>query len=379
VDKPAWRPAGDLIVLSPAKRQFDANSLAKAKRSSVTVRLEEGTLMNLHEDISGADLFAKLNVLDRTGYSAEACYRYAAEINDIRRLKREKNAIVLAHNYQRPEIFEVADFIGDSFELARKSQEVEDADLIVFCGVHFMAETAKVFNPDRTVLLPDMRAGCSLADSITADDLAERRAELLKLYPDLKVVSYVNCTADVKALSDACCTSANAAKVVNAIDSEHILFVPDQNLANFVQTQTAKQIISWDGNCYVHHQITAEEVEKARAAVPGIVVIAHPECRKDVIAIADAVLSTSAMMRYARESPADKFLVVTECGLSDRLLLEIPDKHFYKACKLCRYMKMITLEGVRDSLMHRRYEIVLPDEVREGAKQALERMLELGA
>jgi quinolinate synthase len=335
--------------------------------------------MNMQENLSGADLFAKLNVLDSASYGTAACENYAALINQIRQLKHEKNAIVLAHNYQRPEIFEVADFIGDSFELARKSQEVEDADLIVFCGVHFMAETAKVFNPDRTVLLPDLRAGCSLADSINADDLAERRDELLKLYPDLKIISYVNCTADVKALSDACCTSANAAKVVSAIASDHILFVPDQNLANFVQTQTTKQIISWDGNCYVHHQITAEEVEKARAAVPGIIVIAHPECRKDVIAIADEVLSTSAMMRYAKESPADKFLIVTECGLSDRLLLEIPDKHFYKACKLCRYMKMITLDGVRDSLINRRYEIVLPDDVREGAKHALERMLELGA
>jgi len=335
--------------------------------------------MNLQEAVSGPDLFAKLNVLDRESYTPDACDRYATTINAINRLKRERNAIVLAHNYQRAEIFEVADFIGDSFELARKSQEVKDADLIVFCGVHFMAETAKVFNPERTVLLPDMRAGCSLADSINADDLAERKEELLKLYPDLKVVSYVNCTADVKALSDACCTSANAAKVVNAIESEHILFVPDQNLANYVQTQTPKQIISWDGNCYVHHQITAEEVTKARNAVPGIVVIAHPECRKDVIAIADAVLSTSAMMRYARESPADKFLVVTECGLSDRLLMEIPDKRFYKACKLCRYMKMITLDSVLDALTHRRYEIVLPDDVREGAKHALERMLELGA
>ena len=335
--------------------------------------------MNIQENLSGADLFARLNVLDNASYGAAACADYAVTINEIRRLKHEKSAIVLAHNYQRPEIFEVADFIGDSFELARKSQEVENADLIVFCGVHFMAETAKVFNPDRTVLLPDMRAGCSLADSINADDLAERRDELLKLYPDLKIISYVNCTADVKALSDACCTSANAAKVVNAIASDHILFVPDQNLANFVQTQTTKQIISWDGNCYVHHQITAEEVEKARAAVPGIIVIAHPECRKDVIAIADEVLSTSAMMRYAKESPADKFLIVTECGLSDRLLLEIPDKHFYKACKLCRYMKMITLDGVRDSLINRRYAIVLPDDVREGAKHALERMLELGA
>jgi quinolinate synthase len=236
-----------------------------------------------------------------------------------------------------------------------------------------------VFNPERTVLLPDLRAGCSLADSVTAEALADRRDELLKLYPDLKIVSYVNCTADVKALSDACCTSANAVKVVNAIESEHVLFVPDQNLANYVQSQTRKQIISWDGNCYVHHQITPAEIEKVKSAIPGLVVIAHPECRKDVLALADAVLSTSAMVRYAQSSAADKFLVVTECGLSDRLLMEIPDKHFYKACKLCRYMKMITLEGVHDSLINMRYEITLPAEVREGARHALERMLELGA
>jgi quinolinate synthase len=189
----------------------------------------------------------------------------------------------------------------------------------------------------------------------------------------------VNCTADVKALSDSCCTSSNAAKIVKAIDSEHILFVPDQNLANYVQTQTAKQIISWDGNCYVHHQITPDEINKVKSGIPGLVVIAHPECRADVLALADAVLSTSAMMRYAKESPADKFLIVTECGLSDRLLLEVPEKHFYKACKLCRFMKMITLEGTLDSLQHLRYEVVLPEEVREGARRALERMLELGA
>ncbi len=195
----------------------------------------------------------------------------------------------------------------------------------------------------------------------------------------MKVVSYVNCTADVKALSDSCCTSANAVKIVNAIDSDNILFVPDQNLANYVQTQTSKRIISWDGNCYVHHQITPAEVEKVKAGIPGLIVLAHPECRKDVLAIADAVLSTSAMVRYAEQSPADKFLIVTECGLSDRLLMEIPDKHFYKACKLCRYMKMITLQGTLDSLVNLRYEVTLSAEVREGAKRALERMLELGA
>ncbi|MGH7778280.1 MAG: quinolinate synthase NadA [Candidatus Binataceae bacterium] len=328
----------------------------------------------------GADaLFAKLAALNDESYSRETCDRLAGTIAEIARLKRERRAVILAHNYQRPEIFEVADFIGDSLELARKAREVRNADLIVFCGVHFMAETAKVFNPDRKVLLPDLRAGCSLADSVTAEALAERKAELQAIYPDLKVVSYVNCTADVKALSDACCTSANAVKIVERIDSENILFVPDQNLANYVQGNTRKRVISWDGNCYVHHQITPEEVNRVKNSIPGIKVLAHPECRKDVLALADAVLSTSAMLAYARSSDAEKFLVVTECGLSDRLLMEIPDKRFYKACKLCRFMKMITLDGTLDSLRHLRYEIDLAGDVREGARRALERMLELSA
>ncbi|MGH7985313.1 MAG: quinolinate synthase NadA [Candidatus Binataceae bacterium] len=333
----------------------------------------------MRTSITGTELHRKLGPLGHNDYTAATCEHYAELIAEINRLKRERQAVVLAHNYQRPEIFEVADYIGDSLELARKARDVCEAEVIVFCGVHFMAETAKVFNPGRTVLLPDMRAGCSLAESITAEALAERKEELKRLYPDLKVISYVNCTADVKALSDACCTSANAVRIAEAIESDHVLFVPDQNLANYVQSQTRKHIISWDGNCYVHHQITPAEVEKVKRALPGIKVIAHPECRKDVLALADAVLSTSAMMRYARESAADQFLVVTECGLSDRLLMELPDKHFYKACKLCRYMKMITLEGTLDSLRNMRYEIELPDDVRIGARDALERMIELSA
>jgi len=327
--------------------------------------------------IDAGVLREKLAVLHNDSYTDETYRRYAEMIAEIRELKKERRAVVLAHNYQRPEIFEVADFIGDSLELARNARDVRDADVIVFCGVHFMAETAKVFNPERKVLLPDLKAGCSLADSVTAEALADRKEELLKVYPDLKVVSYVNCTADVKALSDACCTSANAAKIVERIDSQNILFVPDQNLANYVQSQTQKRVISWDGNCYVHHQITPDEVNKVKRAIPGIKVIAHPECRRDVLALADAVLSTSAMVAYAKSSDADKFLVVTECGLSDRLLMEIPDKHFYKACKLCRFMKMITLEATLDSLRHLRYEIELTEDVRVGAKRALERMLEL--
>ncbi|HEY6421252.1 MAG TPA: quinolinate synthase NadA [Candidatus Binataceae bacterium] len=319
----------------------------------------------------------KFAALGQDGYDLGACERYIGMIAEVNRLKAERRAVILAHNYQRPEIFEVADFIGDSLELARKARDVRDAEIIVFCGVHFMAETAKVFNPGRMVLLPDLRAGCSLADSVTAEALADRKAELKQIYPDLKVVSYVNCTADVKALSDACCTSANAAQIVERIDSDNVLFVPDQNLANYVQSQTRKRVISWDGNCYVHHQITPEEVARVKRSIPGIKVLAHPECRKDVLALADAVLSTSAMLSYARASDAEKFLVVTECGLSDRLLMEMPDKHFYKACKLCRFMKMITLEGTLDSLKNLRYEIELSEDVRAGAKRALERMLEL--
>ncbi|MGH7864776.1 MAG: quinolinate synthase NadA [Candidatus Binataceae bacterium] len=324
-------------------------------------------------------LYQKLSALGDSGYDRATCGRFAGMIAEISELKRTRRAVILAHNYQRPEIFEVADFIGDSLELARKARDVRDAGVIVFCGVHFMAETAKVFNPERMVLLPDLRAGCSLADSVTADALAERKAELTAIYPDLKVVSYVNCTADVKALSDACCTSSNAVQIVEAMDSEHVLFVPDQNLGNYVQSQTRKQIISWDGNCYVHHQITPAEVDRVKRAIPGIKVLAHPECRADVLELADAVLSTSAMLRYARESDADKFLVVTECGLSDRLLMELPEKRFFKACKLCRFMKMITLAGVVDSLQNLRFEITLSDQVRDGARRALERMLELGA
>ena len=315
---------------------------------------------------------------DALAYTRESCREYWGTIGEIRARKRERDAVVLAHNYQRPEIFEVADFVGDSLELAREASKV-DASVIVFCGVHFMAETAKILNPGRTVLLPDLRAGCSLADSITAGALRERKAELSRVYPDLEVVCYVNTTADVKAECDVCCTSSNALKVVEALDSRHILFVPDENLARYVQGQTDKTIISWDGNCYVHHQITPEHILAVKRELPHVKVLVHPECREDVIALADAVLSTSGMVRYARESEATEFLIVTECGLSDRLLLELPEKKFYKSCKLCQYMKMITLEATHDALLHGRYEIVLSEEVRRGAARALERMFELGA
>jgi quinolinate synthase len=323
------------------------------------------------------ELHALLEPLRDPAYTDARCAELATTIAEIQALKRERNAVVLAHNYQRPEIFQVADFIGDSLELARQATRV-DADVIVFCGVHFMAETAKILNPSRRVLLPDLRAGCSLADSVTAEDLAARKAELRAVHPDLAVVGYVNTTADVKAECDACCTSSNAVRVVDALPSDHILFVPDRNLAAYVQSQTRKSIIAWDGNCYVHHQITPQQIEAVRTALPHVRILAHPECRADVLALADAVLSTSGMVKYARESEEREFLVVTECGLSDRLLLEVPGKRFYKSCKLCQYMKVITLEGTRDALRDLAPEIDVPEDVRVRAARALERMLELG-
>ena len=322
-------------------------------------------------------LYSHLSRLD-SGYTVDACASYVEVIREIRTLKRERNAVVLAHNYQRPEIFEVADFIGDSLELAREAKKVQ-SDILVFCGVHFMAETAKVVNPERLVLLPDFRAGCSLSDSITADALAERKHELRKIYPDLQVVCYVNTTAEVKAESDVCCTSANAVQIVERLDTQNVLFVPDENLARYVQSQTKKNVIAWEGNCYVHHQITPEQILAVRQKLPHVKVLVHPECREDVIKLADAALSTSAMMRYAKQSPAQEFLIVTECGLSDRLLLEVPEKKFYKSCKLCAYMKMITLDAVHDSLRKLQYEITLSEEVRAGAERSLNRMLQLSA
>src|SRR5579862_4205648 len=303
----------------------------------------------LMESKSGAELAQSFARLDQpTVYSPVACDRMAEVIRRIVALKQARNAVVLAHNYQRPEIFEVADVIGDSLELARRGRDAA-ADVIVLCGVHFMAETAKILSPHKTVLLPDLRAGCSLADSVDADALAERRDELRALYPDLQVVAYVNTTAAVKAVVDVCCTSANAVQIVEKLPSEHILFVPDEHLASYVQSHTSKMILSWNGNCYVHHQITPESILAIKAGLPDVKVLVHPECRADVVALADAVLSTSAMVRYAKESPAQEFLIVTECGLSDKLLLEVPEKTFYKACKLCQYMKMITLEGTLQS------------------------------
>lgn len=322
-------------------------------------------------------LFEELSRVTTYEYSTDEVREFELLHEEIRALKKERNAVIVAHNYYRPEILKVADFVGDSLELALMAAKVKDADVIDFCGVHFMAETAKIVNPSRTVLLPNMMAGCQLADAAPAEDLKARIDELKTDFPDLAVVSYVNTTAAVKALSDIIVTSANAAKVVRTLPNKNILFVPDRNLANHVAEQVPeKNIIPWDGYCYVHQQITPEEIQRIRDTDPDLDILVHPECRPDVASLADAVLSTSGMVRWAKERPASRFLVVTECGLSDRLAMEVPDKTFVRGCKLCAFMKVTTLEDVRDSLLHMRYEIEVPEDIRVPAERALLRMFD---
>jgi quinolinate synthase len=323
-------------------------------------------------------LLEELNRVKTFEYTAEDVDRFEVLHAEIRALKKEKNAVIVAHNYYRPEILKVADFVGDSLELALMAASVRDADVIVFCGVHFMAETAKIVNPSRTVLLPNTLAGCQLADSAPASDVRKRIAELKLIHEDLAVVSYVNTTAAVKALSDIICTSANAPRIVRSLPNQNILFTPDRNLANHVAEQVPeKNIIPWDGFCYVHQQITPEEILAVRERDPEITILVHPECRKDVADLADAVLSTSGMVRYAKQNASQRYLIVTECGLSDRLAMEVPDKTFIKGCKLCTFMKVTTLEDVRDSMRDMRYEVVVPEDVRIPAERALRRMFEV--
>ncbi len=293
---------------------------------------------------------------------------------EILKIKQKKKAVILAHNYQRLEVQEIADFIGDSFELARKAREV-DAEIIVFCGVIFMAEMAKILNPDKKVLIPRIDARCPMADMVTVKDVSE----LKKKYPDAIVVSYVNTNADVKAISDICCTSANALKVVNSLDSEKIIFLPDENLANYVSRFVKNEIIPFKGFCYVHKRFQYDEVKKAKDAHPDALLIVHPECDPDIIALADEVASTSGMIKIAKNSNNKKFLIGTEEGLIHRMRKEIPDKEFYSAgtSKMCHNMKKIRIEDVYESLLNEKEEVIIDREIMDRAKKPLERMLEV--
>jgi quinolinate synthase len=290
----------------------------------------------------------------------------------IRRLKEEKNGVLLVHNYQRGDIQDLADFLGDSLGLSRQAARISQR-LIVFCGVKFMAETAKILAPDKTVLLPRLDAGCPMASMVDVENLKKLKAE----HPGASVVTYVNSTAEVKAESDVCCTSANAVQVVQNIDSDKIIFTPDRNLASYVQRFTGKKIIPWDGYCYVHDRFTKKEVLQARKIHPGAVLMVHPECPPEVIDVADEILSTSGMVRLARESKIKTFLVGTEEGMLYRLRKENPEKSFYSAgtSKMCRGMKLTRLEDLHQALVKDQYEISIPMAVMDRARTALERML----
>ncbi len=292
----------------------------------------------------------------------------------IEKLKKDKGAVILAHNYQLPEIQDMADFVGDSLELARKSAEIK-CKLLVFCGVKFMAETAKILSPEKKVLLPEIDAGCPMADMAKPEEVAE----LKEKHPGAWIVSYVNTSAEVKAVTDVCCTSANADRVVKNVPVKNVIFLPDKNLCGYVRKRVPeKEILCWDGNCYVHDRFTADEVKKAREIHPDAEILVHPECRQEVQELADGIYSTSGILRRARETKSRKLIIGTEEGMLYRLKKENPEKEFYSlgAPKICYNMKKTTLKSLKKALEEEKYEITLPEEIMKKARLSLERMIE---
>ena len=338
------------------------------------------------------EMYEKMKAkLERVVPDAEL--RIKAEIaEEIMQLKQDRNAVILAHNYMEPALFySVPDFHGDSLELSRLAAET-DKDVIVFCGVRFMAETAKILSPDKTVLLPAKKAGCSLAESITAEDVRN----LKKQFPGVPVVTYVNTYADVKAETDICCTSSNAKAVVESLGTDRVIFLPDEYLARNTARQTGKEIIfptrtpkakhdelnyqmiGWEGKCEVHERFTVEDIENARAQFPDVVVLAHPECPPDVVEASDFSSSTSAMVEYVKESNAKQYLVLTECSMGDNIAAENPDKEMLRMCSIrCPHMNEITMEETRDALLHNQYVIEVEEEIRKKAYQSVKRMTEV--
>jgi len=319
----------------------------------------------------------------------------AAIADEVLALKAERNAVILAHNYMEPALFySVPDYVGDSLELSRKAAACEQ-DVIVFCGVRFMAETAKILSPHKTVLLPARKAGCSLAASITAEDVRKLKAQ----FPGVPVVTYVNTYADVKAESDICCTSSNASAVVESLGTETVIFLPDEYLAKNTARETGKHIISptrrpsaaydtdidyqlvgWHGRCEVHEQFTVEDIENARRQFPDVMVLAHPECSPEVVAAADYSGSTTAMIKYVQDNPAPHYLILTECAMGDNIAAENPDKEMLRLCSIrCPHMNEITLEDTREALRQNRYVIEVPEDIRQRAYRAVKRMIEINA
>jgi len=296
---------------------------------------------------------------------------YVAEIN---RLKREKNAVILAHNYQTPEIFNcVADVVGDSLSLAREGAKT-DADIIVMAGVHFMAETAKILSPEKTVLIPDVRAGCSLAESITAADIRLLRQR----YPGVPIVAYVNTSADVKAEVDICCTSANAVQVVESLGVPEVICLPDEYLAQYVASQTKVKIITWHGHCEVHERFTGAEIRRLREGQDSLVVLAHPECPQDVLAEADFVGSTAGMSDYVGNRQPKRVVLITECSMADNVAVQNPGVEFLRPCNMCPHMKLITLPKILHALQTMSTEVVVDPDVAARARRSVENMLAVG-
>ena len=299
---------------------------------------------------------------------------HAPYIHKINELKKKKNAVILAHNYQTPEIYHgVADIIGDSLTLAIEAGKTK-ADIIIMAGVHFMAETAKIMSPNKKVLIPDMNAGCSLAESITAEDVRK----LKKQYPGVPVVTYVNTSAEVKAETDVCCTSANGVKVVESLGVNEVIFLPDVYLAKYVASQTKVRIIPWHGTCMVHEQFTAEELNQLRKNYPDLVIVSHPECPPDVIKASDFTGSTSGMIQYVKNNKPKNVFLVTECSMSDNVQVENPGTNFVRPCNLCPHMKRIQLPKIYDCLMNETNEVLIDKSIIDKARLPIERMIKVG-
>lgn len=299
---------------------------------------------------------------------------HAPLVHEINKLKKEKNIAILTHNYQTPEIFHcVSDIVGDSLKLAYEARDVE-ADTIILCGVHFMAETAKILSPEKNVLIPDNRAGCSLSESITAADI-----RLLKeKYPGVPVVTYVNTSAEVKAETDVCCTSGNAKHVVESLGTDTVIFLPDEFLAQNIAAQTNVKIISWKGRCEVHERFTAAEIMSYKEQHKDIVVLAHPECSPDVVAVSDYTGSTAGMSNYVRDNQPERVIMVTECSMSDNVAIENPNVNFIRPCNLCAHMKRISLKKIYDAIRFNQFQIEVEDQIIDRARLAIDRMLEIG-
>lgn len=300
---------------------------------------------------------------------------FAPTISAINKLKKQRNAVILAHNYQTPEIYHgVADIVGDSLQLAREAANT-DADVIVQCGVHFMAETSKILAPDKTVLIPDMTAGCSLAESITAADVRGLR----KKYPGVPIITYVNTSAEVKAECDICCTSSNAVAIVESMGTNRVLLVPDQYLAKNVANQTDVEVLTWAGACEVHERFTASELRDYRRQDPGVKIIAHPECTPEVVAEADYTGSTAGMINWVKTKRPEKVMMITECSMADNVASETPDVNFVKPCNLCPHMKKITLEKILHSLLYMKDEVIVDPVISARALVSVERMINLNS